>query len=55
MRQRKQFWTTLPGGRIKRVQGRLRGEGQDRFGRERANRRAERRAFNQAFRSEWSG
>lgn len=54
MRQRKQFWTMLPGGRIKRVQGRLRGEGRDRFGREQADNRGERRAFRQNLRSEWS-
>lgn len=55
MRQRKQVWTTLPGGRIKRVQGRHRGEGRDRFGRadREGARRNERRTFRQSFRSEW--
>lgn len=53
MQQRKQVWTTLPGGRVKRVQGRFRGEKRDRFGRSPDQRRSQRRAERQAFRAAW--
>ena len=51
MREKKRVFTALPGGRIKRVQGRYRGERRDNFGREVTDRRSARRAERQAFRS----
>lgn len=51
MRAKKRVFTALPGGRIKRVQGRYRGERRDNFGREMTDRRSVRRAERQTLRA----
>lgn len=51
MQRTKRIFTALPGGRIKRVQGRRRGGRRDNFGREVTDQRSVRRAERQAFRA----
>lgn len=54
MQRKKRVFTALPGGRIKRVQGRFNGERTDNFGRPTNDRRSQRRAERQAFRTDFS-